>query len=100
QAWREAPRYDDGRATVAGWLVMLTRARSIDRIRARGSRPDVESPVAIDDARPSWTCVRDGRAGRAVHGRQPAGAARRSHLPGVGGRRGKRTRRRRTVQRG
>lgn len=52
QAWREAPRYDDGRATVAGWLVMLTRARSLDRIRARGSRPDVESPVAMDDVRP------------------------------------------------
>lgn len=52
QAWREAPRYDVSRATVAGWLVMLTRTRSIDRIRARGSRPDVESPVDMSAVTP------------------------------------------------
>ncbi|MGH7635809.1 MAG: sigma factor, partial [Gemmatimonadaceae bacterium] len=25
QVWRDAPRYDAARATVAGWVVMLTR---------------------------------------------------------------------------
>jgi RNA polymerase sigma-70 factor, ECF subfamily len=52
QAWREAPRYDTGRATVAGWLVMLTRTRSIDRLRSRASRPDLESPVDMDAVTP------------------------------------------------
>ena len=40
QIWREASRYERGRATVAGWVVMLTRARAIDRLRSRNARPD------------------------------------------------------------
>jgi RNA polymerase sigma-70 factor (ECF subfamily) len=40
QAWRQSLRYDDSRATVAAWLFMMTRARAIDRWRARQSRPD------------------------------------------------------------
>ena len=37
QVWREAARYDAGRSTVAGWIVMLTRTRAIDR-SARAAR--------------------------------------------------------------
>lgn len=40
QVWRQAARYQEGRATVVGWLVMLTRTRAIDRIRSRNARPD------------------------------------------------------------
>lgn len=41
QVWRDASRYEAGRATVAGWIVMLTRARAIDRLRSRKARPDL-----------------------------------------------------------
>lgn len=40
QVWRDAARYEHGRATVAGWVVMLARTRSIDRLRSRRARPD------------------------------------------------------------
>lgn len=47
QAWRQASRYDAARATVLGWLLNLTRSRSIDRLRGRKARPE---PSADDSA--------------------------------------------------
>ena len=38
QAWRQADAYDARRAPVAGWLLMMTRTRAIDRVRARSGR--------------------------------------------------------------
>ena len=39
QAWRQARQYDAGRGTVIGWLVTLTRSRSLDRLRRGRARP-------------------------------------------------------------
>jgi RNA polymerase sigma-70 factor (ECF subfamily) len=38
EAWRQATRYDAARAPVAAWLMIMARARSLDRLRRRRSR--------------------------------------------------------------
>jgi RNA polymerase sigma-70 factor (ECF subfamily) len=56
-AWRAASSYDPSRGAVLTWLLIATRSRSIDRLRARqsGSRPPAQSledagdPPARDD---------------------------------------------------
>jgi RNA polymerase sigma-70 factor (ECF subfamily) len=58
QIWREAGRYERSRATVAGWVVMLTRTRAIDRLRSRNARPDhrdTESTVIPDVPAAGWS---------------------------------------------
>lgn len=41
QAWRTAATFEPGRGSVGAWLVMMTRSRSIDRLRSRQARPDL-----------------------------------------------------------
>lgn len=51
QVWRSGDRYEASRATVAGWLTMITRARALDLLRSRRRRARVldEASRADDD---------------------------------------------------
>jgi RNA polymerase sigma-70 factor (ECF subfamily) len=39
QAWRQSGRYDTSRGAVVAWLLMMSRSRAIDRLRARRGLP-------------------------------------------------------------
>ncbi len=38
EVWRKVSRYDVGRGTPIAWLIILTKSRAIDRLRARTAR--------------------------------------------------------------
>lgn len=39
QVWRQAPRFDDARGSVVGWILTITRSRALDALR-RGDRAE------------------------------------------------------------
>jgi RNA polymerase sigma-70 factor (ECF subfamily) len=48
QAWRQAGRYQPGRSTPRGWLLMLARSRALDQLRRREARGRHEQEAATD----------------------------------------------------
>lgn len=59
QAWRTAPAYETTRGTVAAWLMMMARARAIDRLRARRARPDTWADGVLDNLQDEKTPVQE-----------------------------------------
>ncbi len=45
QVWRSADSYNRSRGSVASWLAMMTRSRSIDRLRSQANRNYMEQPI-------------------------------------------------------
>ena len=56
QAWKQASRFDAARANAGAWLMMMSRSRAIDRLRARRTRlqtiPDAETLADAPEGTP------------------------------------------------
>ena len=65
QAWREAPRFEATRGSVAAWLTMICRSRALDLVRARGRRDRITATAAAErpDASPAMGDWRSDPAG-------------------------------------
>jgi len=48
QVWRQSDRYEAGRSTPRGWLLMLARSRALDRLRRRDARGRHEQEAVAD----------------------------------------------------
>lgn len=50
QAWKQSDRFDAGRGHVVAWLLNIARARAIDLLRRRRSRPQPAEHDASEEA--------------------------------------------------
>jgi len=55
QAWSQADRYREDRATVCGWLLMMARSRALDHLRASRSRSEREERAGTESSTPQVT---------------------------------------------
>ena len=49
QAWRDAPRFETARGSVAAWFTMMTRSRALDMVRSQKRRTRVTETAAQED---------------------------------------------------
>jgi RNA polymerase sigma-70 factor, ECF subfamily len=75
QAWRQADRYEPGRSTPRGWLLMLARSRALDRLRRREARFRREQEAAAEAAFPRVTTPLGTERLEAVERRDRIGSA-------------------------
>jgi RNA polymerase sigma-70 factor (ECF subfamily) len=52
QVWQQADRYEPGRSTARGWLLMLARSRALDKLRRVEARSRREHEAASDATYP------------------------------------------------
>jgi RNA polymerase sigma-70 factor, ECF subfamily len=63
QTWRQAGRYEPGRATPRGWLLVLARSRALDVVRSREARRRREMDLATDPSGVAGSAVVAGNPG-------------------------------------
>lgn len=52
EVWRTAPKFDPALGRAFSWILVKTRGRSLDRVRARSRRPSLEPFPARPTTRP------------------------------------------------
>jgi RNA polymerase sigma-70 factor (ECF subfamily) len=50
QVWRQADRYEPGRSTPRGWILVLARSRALDHLRSREARQRREHEISAGNA--------------------------------------------------
>lgn len=62
QVWRQAERFDSGRASAEAWVLMIARSRAVDRLRRRREAITDTIPEVPTDSQPEISLVRQDEA--------------------------------------
>ncbi len=50
QVWRQADRFEPGRSSPRGWILVLARSRALDQLRSREARQRRENEISVESA--------------------------------------------------
>jgi RNA polymerase sigma-70 factor (ECF subfamily) len=59
QVWRQAERFDAGRASAEAWMLMIARSRAVDRLRRRREAVTDTIPELPTDSQPDISLARE-----------------------------------------